>query len=101
MKILVAAILYFIVALFLSLTEGKKEDQFNFETTSDWKKRVFGPKDWSQVTCDDLGTCVSALTTDWMICHVILRPLFVLIINAYRFTAWLADSLASFDTLHP
>lgn len=41
---------------------GQNDDLFTYGET-DAANRIFGPRDWNQVGCDDLDTCVSALTT--------------------------------------
>jgi hypothetical protein len=44
------------------LSWGQNDDLFTYKE-SDLDARVFGPRDWENVECDDLETCVSALST--------------------------------------
>jgi hypothetical protein len=44
------------------LTWGQDDDLFTYKE-SDLDARIFGPRDWENVACDDLENCVSALST--------------------------------------
>ena len=46
-------------AVALPLTWGYNDDLFNYRGT-DEEGRDFGPRDWEEVDCDDLETCVSS-----------------------------------------
>lgn len=44
------------------LTWGQNDDLFTYKE-SDLDARIYGPRDWENVACDDLENCVSALST--------------------------------------
>ena len=46
---------FFIGALLLV---AAAEDRCNYDATV-WEERNFGPEDWGEVQCDNLGDCVS------------------------------------------
>ena len=60
MKVLLVAAL--LLAALLLLAFGQNDDLFTYGET-DEANRVYGPRDWNQVGCDDLDTCVSVFKT--------------------------------------
>lgn len=47
-----------LLAVSLSFLVASSNDKFNYDKT-DWEAHDYGPKDWGNVECDDVATCVS------------------------------------------
>lgn len=50
-----------LAALILDVVDGNNRDRFNYDKTDG---RDYGPEDWRQVSCDDVGQCVSGTDND-------------------------------------